>query len=198
MSENALVTLNKKHRLFVEGYDGDVINAMLAAGFTGVPAYLKSKGEELLRNPLIVEAIKERSRYMAKTFKVIADREERQSLWTAVMRNEDPHHKEERDANGVPIPQGNIPIPIRLKAAELLGKSEGDFIDNVHHTGTIGFSELVTQSYKVEESIESIEAEYNTIQEQKAQRALVDNTVDRQVDSTVDRQVEKTILGDYL
>lgn len=184
--KNALVTLNKRHRLFVESYDGEVINAMLAAGYNGAPAYLKQQGEELLENPLIQEAIRERSRYMAKTFKVIADREERQALLTSFMRNEDPHRKEEKDANGAPIPVGNLPDSVRLKALELLGKSEGDFVDNVHHTGTVAFSELVTQSYKVEESIEDIEAEYRVLQEQKAKRAIAPV------------EEKKSILGEFL
>ena len=171
MSEkSALVTLTKKHRLFVEAYSGDVISAMLAGGFEGVPQYLKEKGEELLENPLIQEAIKERSRYMAKTFKNIADREERQALLTSWMRNEDPYRKEEKDANGAPIPPGNLPESMRLKALELLGKSEGDFVDRIEHSGNLSFSELVTQSYKVEESIEAIEAEYNLVKEQQAKQ----------------------------
>lgn len=188
MKAPTLQALTKKHRLFVEAYDGDVINAMLAAGFSGVPDYLKNQGEQLLNNPLIAEAIKERSRYIAKTFKVIADREERQALWTAVMRNEDPHHKEERDANGVPIPEGNIPLTTRLKAAELLGKSEGDFIDNVHHTGSISFADLVSKSYQVEESIEDIEAEYNVIQEKKKAKELPEP----------EAEIKPSVLGDFL
>jgi phage terminase small subunit len=171
MSEkNALATLTKKHRLFVEAYTGDTINAMLAAGFEGVPAYLKEKGEELLANPIIQEAIKERSRYMAKTFKNIADREERQVLLTSWMRNEDPYRLEEKDANGAPVPRGNLPDSMRLKALELLGKSEGDFVDRIEHSGNLSFSELVTKSYEVEEDIEAIEAEYRQVKEAQAKK----------------------------
>lgn len=186
--KNALITLTKKHRLFVEAYAGDVISAMLAAGFEGVPAYLQAKGDELLANPLIQEAIKERSRYMAKTFKNIADREERQALLTAWMRNEDPYRVEEKDANGAPIPRGNLPESMRVKALELLGKSEGDFVDNVHHTGSLTFAELVGKSYEVEDDIEAIEAEYNQVQEQKAKKAIA---------QTENEMAEKAILGKF-
>lgn len=161
-----LQTLTKKHRVFVEAYDGDVVTAMLAAGFDGAPNYLKDKGEQLLNNPLIIEAIKERSRHKAKTLKIIADREERQALWTAVMRNEDPHWKEEKDANGIPIPVPNIPLQTRLKAMELLGKSEGDFVENVNINGNVTLTDLVTGSYKVAESADEIEAEYKILKEQ--------------------------------
>jgi len=163
----ALTSLTKKHRLFVEAYYGDEIAAMLAAGFEGAPNYLKSKAEELLADPIIMEAIKERSRYRAKTFRVIADREERQALLTSWMRNEDPHRKEERDANGVPIPEGNLPESMRVKALELLGKSEGDFVENINHTGNISLTDLVMQSYKDDASIEDIEAEYYRVKEAK-------------------------------
>lgn len=161
MSE--LSTLTKKHRLFVEAYAGDEISAMLAAGFIGAPGYLKQQAEKFLADPIIIEAIKARSRYTAKTFAVIADREERQATLTAVMRNEDPHYREEKDANNVPLPIANIPLATRLKALELLGKSEGDFVENVnvHHSGTI--AELIMDSYRVTDSVEDIEAEYRRV-----------------------------------
>jgi hypothetical protein len=164
-----LVTLTKKHRLFIEAYDGDDVGAMRIAGWNGTDSYLRSKANELLADPLIIEAIKERSRFKAKTLKAIADREERQAFWTAVMRNEDPHHKEEVDANGVPIPQGNIPLQVRIAASEKLGKSEGDFIENVNVQGNFTFTELVGKSYEVEDDIESIEAEYRAVKEKQKQ-----------------------------
>lgn len=158
-----LTTLTRKHRLFVEAYAGDVISAMLAAGFTGAPEWLKQEGEKLLENPIIIEAIKERSRYMAKTFHVIADRDERMALLTSWMRNEDPHRKEEKDAAGIPIPQGNLPESMRVKALELLGKSEGDFVDKLEVSGKLTVTEAIMKSYKLEElgmDDDAIEAEY--------------------------------------
>jgi hypothetical protein len=163
-----LHTLTKKHRLFVEAYAGDEVTAMLAAGFTGAPNYLKQKAEELLQNPLIQEAIKERSRFLAKTYKVIADREERQATLTAIMRNEDPHRKPEVDATGIPIPEGNIPLPTRLKALELLGKSEGDFTETLNIQGNVTLTDLVLKSYKNDIPLEDIEAEYYRAQETKS------------------------------
>lgn len=165
-----LTTLNRKHRLFVEAYTGEVISAMLAAGFEGSPEWLKSKGEEFLENPIIQEAIKERSRHMAKTFQVIADRDERLALLTSWMRNEDPYRKEERDASGVPIPAGNLPESMRAKALELLGKANGDFIDKVEVTGKLTLSDAIMKSYKTDElgmDDDAIEAEYWKAQEEK-------------------------------
>jgi hypothetical protein len=166
----ALDKLKPKHRLFVEAFYGDSQAAMKIAGYQGTPAYLEKKGNELLCDKLILEAIKERSRYMATTNKAIADRTELQEMWTNIARNEDPHRKPEIDANGIPIPEGNIPLPIRLKATELIGKSEGIFIEKVDMTTTLSLSDLVMQSYKLpeaeEKSIEEIEAEYYRAKEE--------------------------------
>jgi len=156
--------MTPKLRMFVEAYDGDPVYAARVAGFTGADNYLKQKTNELLENPTIIEAIKQRARYMAGLKKTIATREERQQLWSDVMRNEDPHRIEEFDSNGVPIPVTNIPLLTRMKASELLGKSEADFIDKVETTVTHSLSDLVMQSYKLSKeedlSIEAIEAEY--------------------------------------
>jgi hypothetical protein len=157
--------MSQKHRLFVEAYDGDEVYAMRVAGFTGDDRYLASKASELLTTPLIQEAIKNRARFTANTKKAIADREERQALWTAIMRNEDPHHRSEVDpVTNAPISQGNIPIPVRLKATELLGKSEADFVDKIDMNVNHSLSDLILESYKLpaaeDMSVEAIEAEY--------------------------------------
>jgi hypothetical protein len=167
-----LENLNKAHRLFVEAYDGDVIYACRIAGIGGASAsdaYLKKKGEELLKQPLILDAIKDRSKYILSTQHAIATREERQALWTAIMKNEDPHRKEEVDSNGVPIPEGNIPLPIRLKASELLGKSEADFVDRIDMSVQHSLSDLIQQSYQDDTPIEAIEAEYRRIKNKENQ-----------------------------
>ena len=161
---NLLNSLSPKHRIFVEAYDGDPIYAARIAGFTGSDNYIKQKGEDLLKQPLIVEAIKERTKYMTTLKNAIATREERQQLWTDIMKNQDPHRKEEVDANGVPVPEGNIPLPIRLKASELLGKSEADFVDKIDMTTNITLTDMIKQSYLPDpedtRTLEDIEAEY--------------------------------------
>jgi phage terminase small subunit len=159
-------TLNQKHRLFVEAYDGNVVDAMTIAGYTGTPSYLEQKGNEFLKNPLISNAIKERSKYKAKLLNTIADREERQALWTDVMRNKDPHAIPETDQYGAPKKPENIPLATRLKASELLGKSEQDFVDTLNIQGQLTITDVISKSYKLkhqdqnEPTIEEIEAEY--------------------------------------
>jgi phage terminase small subunit len=183
-----LSKLTPRQRLFVEVYDGNEENSARLAGFSGAPNYLKKKGEELISDPLIVEAIRERSKYMADTKKAIADREERQQLWTSILRNEDPHRKEEVDENGAPVPEGNIPLPIRLKASELLGKSEADFVEKIDMTSHVTLSDIVLGAYKTsDKSLEDIEAEYKILREQqKAQELVTDNTGSDKPEPTIE------------
>jgi hypothetical protein len=177
------MALSDQHRLFVESYDGDELYAMRVAGYTGTDHSLKEKAKKLLANPSIVAAIKDRSKYIATTHKVIADREERQSLWTAIMRNEDPYHKEEKDSNGVPIPESNIPLPVRLKASELLGKSEADFIEKLDINSNVTITDIIAQSYSIEDDIDTIEAQYRLLRERK-QNPLIEDAIANDEPST--------------
>jgi hypothetical protein len=159
--------LSKSHRKFVEAFDGDIVPAMRIAGYTGSDNYLKQKGETLLATPLIQKAIEDRRKYVAELKDIIATREERQVLWTQIMKNEDPYRKEELDDNGVPIPEKNIPLPIRLKASELLGKSEADFVEKVDINHNVSLSDIILKSYDNSsgKSVEEIEAEYYAVKE---------------------------------
>ena len=101
--------LRPKQQAFVNAYAGNATAAALAAGYSKKTAY--SHGQRLLKNVEIQEAIKDREiKRMAPT---IATRLERQEFWTSVLRSEDESMKD------------------RLKAAELLGKSEGDFLERI-------------------------------------------------------------------
>jgi len=159
-------SLNKKERLFVEAYVGDVAAAARIAGYEGSDDYMAKKGQELFSNPKIQKAIVERSKYEVKTHKTIADRKERMEWWTALMRNSDPHVKTELDEFKQPIPEGNIPLSTRLAASDKLAKAEGDFITNVNVNGSVTITDLVAQSYSGEienEDLDAIEAEYNRL-----------------------------------
>ena len=108
--------LTTRQQRFVDAYDGNATAAALAAGYSKRTA--QRMGSENLSKPLVAEAIRARERERASP--VIATREERQAFWTATMRNV---KAEMRD---------------RLKASELLGKSEADFVDRVEASGTGG------------------------------------------------------------
>lgn len=169
IEEGRVENLSRQHRLFVEAFDGDIIYAMRIAGYNGVDSYLLKKGESLLKFPLIQKAIEDRKKYIKNMKDAIATREERQLLWTQIMKNEDPYRKEEVDDNGVPLPEGNIPLPVRLKASELLGKSEADFIEKIDVSHTVTLSDIIMKSYdnSTTKSIDEIEAEYYKVQEAK-------------------------------
>lgn len=156
--------LSPKHRLFVEAYHGDVVEAMQVAGFVADPAILKKKGEDLLKNPTIQKAIRERSKYLAKTQTTIADREERQAFWTALMRNQDPNRVVEYTEHGVPKKFEPIPLAQRIKASELLGKSEVDFVERIDMSANLTVTDIITQAYSISnDELDAIEAEYNEV-----------------------------------
>jgi hypothetical protein len=159
--------LSKQKRLFVEAYDGEEVYAMRVAGYTGANSYLKQRAAEFLRDPLVIEALQNRDKFKLTTDKAIADRLERQALWTAIMRNNDPYHRDQVDANGIPLPEENIPLTTRLKASELLGKSEADFTEKVDVTGNLTITDVIKRSYIEDDTtddLEAIEAQYTLLQ----------------------------------
>jgi phage terminase small subunit len=159
--------LNPKQRLFIEAYAGDEIKAMRLAGYNGSDAYLQHQAEKLLKEPLILEAIHHRDFFMDKSKKLKMDREDIQGFWTEIIKNNDPYQVEEFDpVTNVPKPKENLPIQARLKASEMLGKSDGMFVDKIDISGNVTITDLVQQSLKSTRSVEDIEAEYNLIKAQ--------------------------------
>ena len=101
--------LTAKQQRFVSAYDGNATEAMIAAGYSAKSA--ASNVDKILKNTEIQAAIQNREK--ERNSAAIATREERQRFWTAILR--DPE-TELRD---------------RLRASELLGRSEGDFLERV-------------------------------------------------------------------
>ena len=99
--------LTVRQERFVEAYNGNATQAMIDAGFSKKSA--ASNVDKILKNTEIQAAIQNREK--ERNSAAIATREERQTFWTSVLR--DPE-TELRD---------------RLRASELLGKSEGDFLE---------------------------------------------------------------------
>lgn len=101
--------LTARQQAFVDAYAGNATAAALAAGYSEKSA--RVQGRRLITKDNVAKAIKAReAQRLAPT---IATRKERQEFWTAVVRDEEEQMKN------------------RLKAAELLGKSEGDFLERV-------------------------------------------------------------------
>lgn len=99
--------MTDKQQKFIDCYCGDIKEAADKAEISyGYARNLMTKSD-------ILEAIKNRQETEIRP-KDIADRQERQEFWTTMMRSVT---KDAKD---------------RLKASELLGKSEADFTDTLH------------------------------------------------------------------
>lgn len=122
------MALTSKQKKFVASYTGNATEAARLAGYSGTDATLAQVGSENLRKPEIAAAID--ARETRQTGKLIATREERQAFWTAVLLDV------------------SEAMAMRLKASELLGKSQADFLDRVEVTGKLTLEQLVEQASK--------------------------------------------------
>lgn len=137
------MSLNPRQQAFVDAYTGNGTAAARAAGYEGDDATLAVTANRLLKNAKVKEALDARRRTaeataasVTATAGRIATRLERQSFWTEVML-------------GVGAGMG-AEMKDRLKAAELLGKSEGDFIERHQHEVTDSFAALLAEAAKRE------------------------------------------------
>ena len=108
--------LTAKQRRFIEAYDGTGTQAAIAAGYS--PKTARAIAKENLTKPHILAEIK--ARETVRCTPLIASRAERQQFWSSVMRDKGQMMRD------------------RLKAAELLGKSEADFVERQEITGRDG------------------------------------------------------------
>ncbi|MBE0434205.1 MAG: terminase small subunit [Methylomicrobium sp.] len=120
--------LTEKQRRFCEEYSANGGNATGAAKEAG---YKKPnvEGARSLENASIRVALE--ALRLSRTSTAIATREERQSFWTQIMRDRSEQTKD------------------RLKAAELLGKSQADFIERRELTGADGEPMQITRVERV-------------------------------------------------
>lgn len=114
--------LTEKQRKFVEAYmgraNGNATEAARLAGYSGNQRTLISIGCENLTKPDIRKAIDAR----VDNCPLVADREELQRFFSSVLRGE------VMDGEDV------VKMKDRLRAAELLGKTRGEFRDGVDLT----------------------------------------------------------------
>jgi hypothetical protein len=100
--------LTLKQQKFVDCFDGNIKEAAAKAGLS----YRYCRG--LVAKEHILEAIRNRQDTEVRP-KTIATRQERQAFWTKTMRDKTAMMRD------------------RLKASELLGKSEADFTENMNY-----------------------------------------------------------------
>lgn len=119
-----------KQQRVIDCFDGDYITTAKNAGVTH--GYVKRLCTDV-RYKHIQEAIKHRnSKESSKIGRVIATRKERQVFWTRVLTGQVTQKvRDGIDKEGKLV---FIEVPVkmvdRLKASELLGRSEADFTDN--------------------------------------------------------------------
>lgn len=133
------MSLTPKQQAFVDAYAGNGVEAARAAGYTGDDATLATSASRLLRHAEVSAAIARRNVVVEQARQEavaqagrIATRAERQAFWTQVMLD-----TEEDMAS-------------RLKASELLGKSEADFKERVEHDVADSFAAMLLEAQKRE------------------------------------------------
>jgi len=120
--------LTTRQLRFVAFYDGNASEAARKAGYKGKPHTVEVIGYQNMKNPRIIEAIQKREE--KRNAEDIASREERQEFWTRIIRGEELQEKLVRGKNHKRKRVRVLPsMNERLKASELLGRSECDFTD---------------------------------------------------------------------
>lgn len=123
MAKGELTAMQQR---FVEVYAGNGTEAAILAGYSKKSA--EKLARDLLRNPTVADAIRAREKKEIRP--LIASRTARQEFWTNTMQDRDEEMKN------------------RLKASELLGKSEGDFLERVEHSGGINLADELNEARK--------------------------------------------------
>ncbi len=112
---------------------GNGTKAAQLAGYKGSNGTLRAQASENMRLPAIRAALAER----AANDPLVATRQDRQQMLTRIMNDEE---EETRD---------------RLKAIDLLSKTQGDYIERVEHTGKDG-GPIETKAGLSAETIEAL------------------------------------------
>ena len=172
--------LTAKQKRFVEFYDGNGTETARKAGYKGNDNTLNQVAIENLRKPMILEAIEKRE--SERLSEGILDREKRQVFWSKVIEDE------------------NQKMPDRLRASELLGKSEADFIDkqeiDIKFNG-IGIV-LRGESRNLDKEIDS---KYAMIEKNETLNNFsyeVEFRIDGELIKTMNYQVKKELIQTHL
>lgn len=118
--------LTPRQRKFAEVYEGNGVEAARVAGYTGSPGTLAVTAYHLLRLPKVRELISAREEGVLASLTM--NREERQELWSRLAADPD------------------IEPSIRLKASELLGKSQADFTERLEVKGELTLVDLIREA----------------------------------------------------
>lgn len=135
-ADSCRVALTPKQQAFVDSYTGNGTAAARAAGYAGNDATLAQVASENLKKPEVLAAIQVRNQVPAQVRAAVAQagavltRAERQAFWSRVVADE------------------RAKLTDRLKASELLGRSEADFVERLQHEGKLTLEQLVLASQR--------------------------------------------------
>lgn len=118
------VRLSYKQKRFIDFYKGNATEAALEAGYSSKTAY--SIGQENLKKPEIIKEIQIRN--LRESVSKIANRQQRQEFWSKVMNDVE------------------VDLSVRLRASELLGKSEADFTEKIIGSFNVGLAERIKEA----------------------------------------------------
>ncbi len=131
--------LSHKQKRFIDFYKGNATEAALEAGYSAKSAY--SIGQENLKKPEILKEIQNRN--VREAMPKIANRQQRQEFWSSIMND------------------AEVDLSIRLRASELLGKSEADFTEKVIGNVNIDFAKRLQDA---RERVKAYQASQNTVE----------------------------------
>lgn len=117
-------TLNDRELAFVDAYRGNKTQAAIEAGYA--PKNAGTQGQRLYQKTHVREAI--RKAQQERHDAAVMDRIEMQKLFSSVARDQ------------------ARPIALRLKAAELLGKTRGDFTSKLELQGNLTVHDLAREA----------------------------------------------------
>lgn len=129
-----MVGLTSRQQAFVDAYQGNGTLAAKAAGYQGSPQTLAETASRLLKHAKVRQALEHRRLSVearaadAVAAQRIATRTERQAFWTQVMLDV------------------SAKMADRLKAAELLGRSEADFTENLKVDARVTLEQLLEKA----------------------------------------------------
>jgi phage terminase small subunit len=137
--------LTPKQKTWAEHYanHGNGTLAAKQAGYRGTENVLAQVSCENLKKPQIIAHLATLTQ--PGTNSRIADAVERQEFWSSVIRDKDEA------------------MPMRLKASELLGKRQGDFVDRLALTGADGGAVKLDVEHSLEgKTLEELAALYKS------------------------------------
>jgi phage terminase small subunit len=114
-----MANITAKQKMFADEYikTGNAKQSYISAGYSARGNAAEANASRLLRNDKVLAYIKRRNQEIDKD--TIADMQEVKEFWTNMLRNRAADPKD------------------RLKASELIAKTNGAFLDRVEHSGSI-------------------------------------------------------------